>query len=334
MGCASSHSVKIAEERIISLQKTIDLMQSKVESHAAVMEDVRMRQHALTRQFMAQVSEHVSLCADFKTFIEIASENENRPQDIMERVESLETYIKSVPGVQIASGVKIELIKVQEQLHNLENSAMLDESSPNPSVLAMASELQHVQMKVLALEAKLFSEGRDDAESVLEGRAAADWVDVSGDSAEENLAEIDSQSDDGASEAALEAVFMKASPNMNRSSASSHDYDVAGVLDFALLEPEDAFEAEISSITARVHRHTQHMEPPKRYPHGFNEPQRNVPSSKQLSNREVFAYPEHHPQYAATARNVQTTIKRSGSAKNASKNMTDLMPDYGSEASD
>ena len=314
MGCASSHSVRTAEERIASLQKTIDHMQSKIESHAAAMEDVRTRQLALTRQFMAQVSEHVSLCADFKTFIEIASENEMRP--------------KSVSGLEISSGVKIELNKVQEQLHNLENSALLDESSPKPNVIAMASDLQNIQKKLFELEARLLSEGR----------VAADWADISyqnsGESSEESgLAKTESHSDDGASEAALESVFMQSSPNLNRSSASSHEYEVAAVLDFALLEPEDAFEAEFSSLTSRVHRHTQHMEPPQRYPHGFNDPQRNVPSTKQLSNGKVSGYPEDPRLYVASARNVQPAINLSGSAKNTSKNI-DQRRDYGSDASD
>ena len=325
MGCASSHSVRTAEERIASLQKTIDHMQSKIESHGAAIEDVRTRQLALTRQFMAQVSEHVSLCADFKTFIEIASENEKRPQDIMERVECLEENMKSVSGVETSSGVKIELNKVQEQLHNLENSALLDESSPKPNVIAMASDLQNIQKKLFELEARLLSEGR----------VAADWADTSyqnsGESSEESgLAKTESNSDDGASEAALESVFMKSSPNLNRSSDSSHEYEVAAVLDFALLEPEDAFEAEFSSITARVHRHTQHIEPPPRYPHGFNDPQRNILSTKQLSNGKVSEEPRLH---VASARNVQPAINLSGSAKNTSKNI-DQRCDYGSDSSD
>ena len=271
MGCASSHSVRNTQQIVATLQKTIDQMKSKVEAidqmktqierQSAAVHDIETRHQALSKQFMAQVSEHVSLCADFMTFIDIAREHEQAPKEIMERVEYLES--------KIASGIKNELSKVQEQLHNLESSALLDESTPQTSVLAIESELQNVQKKVLELEEQLFSAEIYDAEN----------TNISGDGAEdesEGQVETDDRSDSNSSELALESLFTRLSPSLNRSSSSNQDYDVVGVLDFALLEPEDAFEAEISSITARVHRHAQQMKPPVCYPPGFEEPKSNI----------------------------------------------------------
>ncbi len=269
MGCTSSHSVQKIEfeQRLTIVQKTIDHMKSQIESQVFVIEDIETRQQAMMKQFAAQVNEHVSLCADFKTFIDIARENEQMPQEIIERIEILETKIASV--------VNDELNKVKEQLHNLESSALLDESNPRPyGVLEIASQLQNVQQKVCNLEMQLLSDER----------AADFFTNVSGDSADEESGQgkTDYCSDGNASEEALETLFMKTSPNLNTFSSSTHDYDVAGVLDFTLLEPEDAFEAEISSIAARVHLRTRLMKSQQCYPSGFEERSRNDPISSNL----------------------------------------------------
>jgi len=284
MGCTSSHSVQQIEQRMVIMQKTIDQMKSQIESQVVTIEDIETRQQELMKQFVAQVSEHVSLCADFKTFIDIARENEVMPQAIMERVESLEKKIASV--------VKEDLNKVQEQLHNLQSSVLLDESNPELSVLTISSKLQNVQQKVCKLEAQLLSDQRD-----------ADIItNVSGDSADEESvqAKNDYGSDDNASEEAIESLFMRTSPNLYRSSASTHDYDVSGVLDFTLLEPEDAFEAEISSIAARVHLRTRLMKPPQCYPLGF-EPTSKVVMFSNINSSNGEAQ-EQNPQLRASSK--------------------------------
>jgi chaperonin cofactor prefoldin len=264
MGCASSHSVRNTQQTVANLQETINQMKSQIEtldqirlqirSQAVALQNVETGHQALAKQFMTQVSEHVSLCADFMTFIDIARENEQVPKEIMERVEYLES--------KIASGLKNELNKVQEQLHNLESSVLLDESDAQTSALDIAYELQDVQKKVFDLEVKLFSEAVADANG----------ANFSGESAGNEAYQVETdQSDGNVSEAALESLFMKVSPSLNRTPSSTHDYDVAGVLDFALLEPDDAFEVEFSSITARARRHAQLMKPSTSYPLGFDE---------------------------------------------------------------
>jgi hypothetical protein len=316
MGCATSHSMEKAEQRISTMQKAMDHMRIQIESQATVVDGIQTRQLAFTRQFVAQVSEHVSLCADFKTFIEIASEHESQPQEIMKRVEALE--------LKIRSGPHRELIKVQEQLHNLESALLIEEPSTKIDVLAIASELHHVQKQVLDLEALARLHPKD-TESV-------NISDVSGDSPEDDIDQT--QSDDishgDASEEALETLFRKSSPKMNGSSASTRDFDIAGVLDFALLEPDDAFEAEISSIAARVHRHTQKMKSPQTYPPGFVEP---TPAghtfSTAMQSRHAPARQENSELHMASKRNLQAMVRSKTPAINVNQRY-----DYGSDSSE
>ncbi len=321
MGCTSSHSVQKIEfeQRITIVQKTIDQMKSQIETQVFVIEDIETRQQAMMKQFAAQVDEHVSLCADFKTFIDIARENEKMPQEIMERIETLETKMASV--------VKDELNKVKEQLHNLESSALLDESNPRSGVLEIASQLQNVQQKVCNLEMQLLSDER----------AVEFFTNVSGDSADEDSGQgkTDYCSDGNASEEALETLFMKTSPNLNRSSSSTHDYDVAGVLDFTLLEPEDAFEAEISSIAARVHLHTRLMKSPQCYPPGFEEPSRKVPISSNLqisSNENVRD--QDSQSHISSRRNMHVANKLLNISKTTVTLVAKPRESYSSDASD
>ena len=326
MGCATSHTVEkteqritATEQRIVAMQKAMDHMRLQVESQAVVVEDIQTRQLAFTRQFVAQVSEHVSLCADFKTFIEIASEHENQPKEIMKRVEALESKLRS--------GVNRELIKVQEQLHNLESSVLTEEPNNQISVLEIASELHHVQKKVLDLEALARLHSKD-SESV-------NISDVSGDSPEDDVDHVQSEhSDDSshgnASEEALETLFLKSSPKINGSAASTRDFDVAGVLDFALLEPDDAFEAEISSITARVHRHTQKMKSPQTYPPGFVGSASAVHSfSTAVQSRHGQARHEKSELHVASRRNLHSMV-----GSKAPAILVNQRYDYGSDSSE
>jgi hypothetical protein len=324
MGCATSHTVEkteqritATEQRIAAMQKAMDHMRLQVESQAVVVEDIQTRQLAFTRQFVAQVSEHVSLCADFKTFIEIASEHENQPKEIMKRVEAL---LES----KIRSGVNRELTKVQEQLHNLESSVLTEEPNNQISVLSIASELHHVQKKVLDLEALARLHSKD-SESV-------NITDVSGDSPEGDVDHV--QSDDSshgnASEEALETLFLKSSPKINGSSASTRDFDVAGVLDFALMEPDDAFEAEISSITARVHRHTQKMKSPQTYPPGFVGSASAVHTfSTAMQSRNGQARQEKSELHVPSRRNLQSMV-----GSKAPAILVNQRYDYGSDSSE
>jgi hypothetical protein len=321
MGCASSHSVRNTQKTVADLQKTIDQMKShidtidqlrlridtqaaQIESQNVAVQIVETRHQALAKQFMVQVSEHVSLCADFMTFIEIARENEQVPKEIMVRVECLES--------KIASGIKNELNKVQEQLHNLESSVLLDESDAQPSALDIASELQDVHKKVFDLEMQLFSDASVDADNTQSSGYNA--VEQGG------QIETDDHSDGNASEAALETLFMRMSPSLNRSASSTHDYDIAGLLDFALLEPEDAFEAEFSSITARARRHAQQMKPPMCYPPGFDESKGSFPvfPSTPISSGKEQNPVEHVQLHVASRRNVHVVSKFFGGSKSQS----------------
>jgi hypothetical protein len=319
MGCASSHSVENVEQRIVTAQRTIDHMKIQMESQGVAIQDIEMRQQAIIRQFKDQVSEHVSLCADFKTFIDIAREHEQIPQEIMERVELLESRIESV--------VRDKLNKVQEQLHNLESSVNLDESFPQTNVNAIVSELQNVQQKVFHLEAHLLSDER-----------AADHVaNVSGDSIEEENVHFKTEedcTDDDASEKALETLFMRISPDLNRSTISAHDYDVAGVLDFALLEPEDAFEAEISSITARLYVHTRLMKSPQIFPPGFAEPISKTwtSSNDHLLNGEVQE--QDSQLHFASRRNIHAANIMRGAQEAAALTVKPSVEGYSSDNSD
>ena len=319
MGCASSHSVENVQQSIATAQRTIDQLKIQMESQCVSIQDIETRQQAIIRQFKDQVSEHVSLCADFKTFIDIARENEQIPQEIMERVERLELKIESV--------VKDKLNKVQEQLHNLESSVNLDESNPQTNVIAIISELQNVQQKVFHLKAHLLSDER-----------AADLItNISGDSIEEENGHFKTEedcTDDDASEKALETLFMRVSPELNRSTSSANDYDVAGVLDFALLEPEDAFEAEISSITARLYVHTRLMKTPQIFPSGFAEPKSKnwTSSNDHLLNGEVQE--QDSQLHFASRRNIHAANTLRGAQEAPALTVKQSVEGYSSDTSD
>jgi hypothetical protein len=298
MGCASSHSVGKIEQQLVNMQQTIDYMKLQIESQSTVVHDSQAMQQELTRQSLFQAGEHVSLCADFQMFISIARENEATSLRLVERVQSLES--------KIANNVKVELNKMQEQLHNLESSTLSD-GDPNhsPIVLAPAYRRKNVQKSTSEMESQL----------TFDVAAGISLDNLSGDSAEGSVSmETGFQSDSGASEAALENVFVRSSLNLNKSSSSIQDHhDVA-----AILEPEDSFEAEISSIAARVHRH----------PHSpvYHEPKRkglSYAAARSASNED--AQGENITSHVESTTNIQAISKirgrsiRNGNCSDASQ---------------
>jgi hypothetical protein len=203
---------------------------------------------------------------------------------------------------------------------------LTEEPNNQISVLAIASELHHVQKKVLDLEALARLHSKD-GESV-------NITDVSGDSPEDDVDHVQSEhSDDSshgnASEEALETLFLKSSPKINGSSASTREFDVAGVLDFALLEPDDAFEAEISSITARVQRHTQKMKSPQTYPPGFVGSASVVHSFSPMQSRHGQARQEKSELHVASRRNLHSMV-----GSKAPAILVNQRYDYGSDSSE